>query len=178
MSFLLFQVATFFVYFGIKNLKPRLKLHKVKFTTFSTVNAATIILLGTAIALLLPAATEPQRSVLDVYEHNDGPWISWSGDPTNTTTITWLTKTKCDTKLLIGPASNNITEEKTGIGNTERGMFWDAEMLIRAQRADYRIKVFPIEWTEGAKTALKLGREYKIITYMLKLRWRLWHEKD
>jgi len=67
----------------------------------------------------------------------------------------------------------DILIEETGIGNRERGMFWDAEMLVRAQRNNFRIRRFPVIWTEGEKTSLNFKREFKMIPYALKLKWRL-----
>lgn len=57
-----------------------------------------------------------------------------------------------------------------------RSVFWDAEMLIRAARKDYKIKEIPIEWNEGAKSALYFQREVKMFPYILKFRGRLKNE--
>lgn len=63
--------------------------------------------------------------------------------------------------------------EYTGIGNKERSMWWDAEMLIYAEKLNYQIKSIPVKWVEGGKTALNPKREMKIILYMLNLMWRM-----
>lgn len=55
----------------------------------------------------------------------------------------------------------------------ERRMFWDTEMLIRAQKKKYRIKEVPVYWVEGPKSALSFWRERSMIPYIFKLRFRL-----
>jgi len=57
----------------------------------------------------------------------------------------------------------------TGIGNEQRSMWWDGEMLIYAEKLDYKIKRIPVKWIEGATTKLNPKRELMIIFYMLKL---------
>ncbi len=54
-----------------------------------------------------------------------------------------------------------------------RGWFWDAEMLIRAQKKQYKIIEFPVVWKHGQKSEFEFKRELKLIPYMLKLKWRL-----
>jgi glycosyltransferase involved in cell wall biosynthesis len=63
--------------------------------------------------------------------------------------------------------------EYTGIGNKRRSMWWDAEMLIYAERLGYNIKRIPVKWTEGAVTKLQVKRELNIMSYMLQLYWRM-----
>jgi len=59
--------------------------------------------------------------------------------------------------------------EYTGIGNRERGMWWDAEMIIYAERLGCWIKPIPVKWIEGKETKLRVKRELKMFLYMLKL---------
>lgn len=54
-----------------------------------------------------------------------------------------------------------------------RGWFWDAELLIRAQRKNFRIKVIPVRWNFAKQSSFNLSRELKVIKYMLKLRWEM-----
>ncbi|MFC1685702.1 glycosyltransferase [Nanoarchaeota archaeon] len=61
----------------------------------------------------------------------------------------------------------------TGIGNKQRSMFWDAEMLIYASRLGYRIRIIPIKWKEMQWTKLSIKRESNILLYMFKLWWKL-----
>jgi uncharacterized protein (TIRG00374 family) len=37
--------------------------------------------------------------------------------------------------------------------------FWDTECLIRAQRAGFKIKEFPVKWRHGGATKVKMGRD-------------------
>jgi len=55
----------------------------------------------------------------------------------------------------------------------KRKMFWDAEMLIRAQKKGCRIKEIPVQWAAGEKSALRFFRELSMIPYLLSLRFRL-----
>lgn len=57
--------------------------------------------------------------------------------------------------------------------NNERKMFWDSEMLVRAQRKNYKILEIPVTWFEGPKSALSFKKELPMLKYMLKLRARL-----
>ena len=56
--------------------------------------------------------------------------------------------------------------------NFERKMFWDSELLIRAQRKNFRILEVPVFWVEGAKSALSFKKELPMVLYMLKFRFR------
>ena len=57
--------------------------------------------------------------------------------------------------------------------NLVRGWFWDAELLIRAQRKKLKIKEIPVNWEYGDKTSFILARELRMLPYVLKLRWKL-----
>jgi len=63
--------------------------------------------------------------------------------------------------------------EYTGVGNKERSMWWDAEMIIYAERLGYKIKPIPVKWIEGKSTKLNIKREMRIISYTLKLWWKM-----
>lgn len=52
----------------------------------------------------------------------------------------------------------------------KRAVFWDAEILLRAEKKKYSIKDIPIEWTAGAKSELKFKREVRMLPYMLRFR--------
>lgn len=54
-----------------------------------------------------------------------------------------------------------------------RGWFWDAELLIRAQRKNYKIMEFPVVWKEGKESSFNILRELKMIPYMIKLKKRI-----
>ncbi len=51
--------------------------------------------------------------------------------------------------------------------------FWDTELLIRAQRAGYRIKEFPVEWKHGGATKVDLIKD---VFGMGSSIFRLWYE--
>ncbi|MDD5474492.1 MAG: glycosyltransferase family 2 protein [Candidatus Methanoperedens sp.] len=51
--------------------------------------------------------------------------------------------------------------------------FWDTELLVRAQRAGYKIKEFPVEWKHGGATKVNLVRD---IFGMGSQIFRLWYE--
>jgi len=54
----------------------------------------------------------------------------------------------------------------------KRSVFWDAEMLIRAQRKNYKIEEFPIDWFERSKSALNFRREKSMVRYILRMKGR------
>jgi len=54
-----------------------------------------------------------------------------------------------------------------------RGWFWDAELLIRAQRKRYRIAEFPVEWKNNRPSTVRVRREMRMILYILGLKHRL-----
>jgi len=51
--------------------------------------------------------------------------------------------------------------------------FWDTELLVRAQRAGYKIKEFPVQWRHGGATKVNLVRD---IFGMGSQIFRLWYE--
>jgi len=51
--------------------------------------------------------------------------------------------------------------------------FWDTELFVRAQRAGYRIKEFPVEWKQGGTTKVNLVRD---VFGMGSQIFRLWYE--
>ncbi len=54
-----------------------------------------------------------------------------------------------------------------------RGWFWDAELLIRAQRNNMKILEFPVHWVNAEKSSFHFLRELKVIPYMIRLWARL-----
>src|SRR3989344_3020161 len=72
-------------------------------------------------------------------------------------------------KEIILDLINDAGYDKT----LRRSVFWDAEILIRAQKKGYSIKEIPIEWAAGAKSELNFKREVQMLPYMLKFRKRL-----
>lgn len=51
--------------------------------------------------------------------------------------------------------------------------FWDTELFVRAQRAGFKVKEFPVEWTHGGVTKVNLMRD--VFGMGLQL-FRLWYE--
>lgn len=54
-----------------------------------------------------------------------------------------------------------------------RGWFWDAELLIRAQRHNMRILEIPVRWVHAKKSSFNFYRELKVIPSMIRLRKQL-----
>lgn len=51
--------------------------------------------------------------------------------------------------------------------------FWDTELLVRAQRAGFRVKEFPVEWKHGGATKVNLIKD---VFGMGSSVFRLWYE--
>lgn len=56
-----------------------------------------------------------------------------------------------------------------------RGWFWDAELFLRAQQAQYRIKEIPVEWTTRKKSSFQWKRELQMLRYIFTHRKELPH---
>lgn len=56
--------------------------------------------------------------------------------------------------------------------------FWDTESLVLAQRSGYRVDEFPVVWTQGPGTTVKLKDVTGMGTDILKMWWRLHVEKS
>jgi glycosyltransferase AglD len=84
---------------------------------------------------------------------------------------------QCGFKAFRGAALKSLVREAGYDASFTRGWFWDAEMLIRAQRNGMRIKEFGIPWQEGPTSSFNPGRELKILLYMVKFRLRLWERR-
>jgi len=64
--------------------------------------------------------------------------------------------------------------EEAGYDRTlRRGFSWDTEILVRAQRRGYRIAEVPVAWTEAKKSSVRMLRDWRMIPYMMGLRFRL-----
>ncbi len=48
----------------------------------------------------------------------------------------------------------------------KRGWFWDAELLLRAQKEGYSIKEFPVFWEAGKQSSFNFIRELRILKYL------------
>jgi len=54
-----------------------------------------------------------------------------------------------------------------------RGWFWDAEILINAERKGHKIKQIPVTWNAGDSSSFRFKNEIKMIPYVLKTRFKL-----
>lgn len=55
--------------------------------------------------------------------------------------------------------------------------FWDTEVLVRGQRAGYRIREFPVRWREGRGTTVRKNDVLTMGRSILRLWWQLHVEK-
>lgn len=55
--------------------------------------------------------------------------------------------------------------------------FWDTEILVRAERAGYRIKEFPVHWEQGAGTTVRKSDVIGMGLSVLRLWWQLHVQK-
>lgn len=55
-----------------------------------------------------------------------------------------------------------------GYDNTKRrGWFWDAEMLIRAQKKGCNVREIPVTWASDHESTFSLSREVKVVPYIV-----------
>ncbi len=78
---------------------------------------------------------------------------------------------ECGFKFFRGRVLKELVKEM-GI-NQQRKMFWDSEMLVRAQRKRLKVLEVPVSWVEGPKSALSFKKELPMVAYMVKLRFRV-----
>lgn len=51
--------------------------------------------------------------------------------------------------------------------------FWDTEVLVRSQKAGYRVTEFPVVWNTGDKTTVKFKDVFSMGTSILRLWWEI-----
>jgi len=56
--------------------------------------------------------------------------------------------------------------------------FWDTEILVRAQRAGYRVTELPVRWRAGKGTTVKFKDVFEMGTAILRLWWQIHVSKD
>jgi glycosyltransferase involved in cell wall biosynthesis len=56
--------------------------------------------------------------------------------------------------------------------------FWDTEILVRAQRAGYRVTEFPVRWRAGKGTTVRFTDIFEMGTAILCLWWQIHVSKD
>ncbi|MBD3352950.1 MAG: hypothetical protein GF364_15820 [Candidatus Lokiarchaeota archaeon] len=64
---------------------------------------------------IISISLDSQNFLSEQYFWDDGPWLTYDGDPAETMTISWLTNTKQTTEIYFGSDSNNL--EKITIAN-------------------------------------------------------------
>ncbi len=80
---------------------------------------------------------------------------------------------QCGFKAIKKKVALDLIKEMGYDKKLQRGWFWDAELLIRAQKRHYRIAEFPVTWAYGKKSSFSIMRELKMIPYVIKLRFRI-----
>jgi glycosyltransferase involved in cell wall biosynthesis len=56
--------------------------------------------------------------------------------------------------------------------------FWDTEILVRAQRAGYRVTELPVRWRAGKGTTVRFRDIFEMGTAILRLWWQIHVSKD
>lgn len=51
--------------------------------------------------------------------------------------------------------------------------FWDTEILVRAQKAGYKVAEFPVVWNTGSRTTVKFKDIFSMGTSILRLWWKI-----
>lgn len=79
---------------------------------------------------------------------------------------------QCGFKAFKKEVILELVEEMGYDKEYKRKMFWDSEMLIRAQKK-YKIKEIPVHWKAAEKSTMKFFKELSMFPYILKLRFKL-----
>jgi glycosyltransferase AglD len=79
---------------------------------------------------------------------------------------------QCGFKAFRGKVLKKLAAQAGYDSSLSRGWFWDAEILIQAQKEGYKIKEFGVAWSEGETSSFTLMREMRIVVYMLNFRLR------
>lgn len=80
---------------------------------------------------------------------------------------------QCGFKAIKKKAALELINDMGYDKKFQRGWFWDAELLIRAQKKHCVITEFPVSWVFGKKSSFNIKRELKMIPYILKLRLKI-----
>jgi glycosyltransferase AglD len=75
---------------------------------------------------------------------------------------------QCGFKAFRGNVIKRLIREAGFDSSFRRGWFWDAEILLRAQKDGYQITELGLGWAEGSTSSFSLSRELKIVAYMLR----------
>ena len=80
---------------------------------------------------------------------------------------------QCGLKVFKRDVIFRLVDEAGYDSTMVRGWSWDTEVLVRAQRHGYRIREVPVEWSETKKTSVRVGRDWRMMPYILKLKHRI-----
>ena len=80
---------------------------------------------------------------------------------------------QCGLKVFRRAVALQLAAEAGYDSSFTRGWSWDAEMLIRAQRHQFKIAELPLKWVRGEKSSFNWKRELRIVKYLLRLRLQL-----
>ncbi len=76
---------------------------------------------------------------------------------------------QCGFKAFKAEKIKEVVREMGYDSSFKRGWFWDAELLLRAQKKNFSIREFPVKWEAGKQSSFNWKRELKILNYMPKL---------
>lgn len=79
---------------------------------------------------------------------------------------------QCGFKIFKTSKFKQLVQQARYDHSYTRGWFWDVEMLVLAQKKQYKVKEFPVKWVAGEKTSFQLLREIKLIPHLIRLRWK------
>ena len=80
---------------------------------------------------------------------------------------------QCGFKAFRKSALISLLEEMRYDKSFRRGWFWDAELLIRAQKNGLRVSEFPVNWKTGSSSTFEISREILTIPYIFKFKEKL-----
>lgn len=73
---------------------------------------------------------------------------------------------QCGFKAFKSEKIKEIIQQMGYDNSFKRGWFWDAEILLRAQKNGFKIQEFPIKWEAGKQSSFNFQRELRILKYM------------
>ncbi|MHA1791852.1 MAG: metallophosphoesterase [Promethearchaeota archaeon] len=156
------QLFVVYLYFAIKNLIPKMKIHKVKFPIFAAIGTLTLVGFGYLSTTFIGPAPD---NVMKEYEYNDGPWITWSNDPKTSACITWLTNSTKDTHLSYGlsPSSLSTTLKAERSGHVHRVYLTNLSPDTKYYyKIDVAFERYPADTVFSFKTAPDADRPFKV----------------
>jgi glycosyltransferase involved in cell wall biosynthesis len=77
---------------------------------------------------------------------------------------------QCGFKLFKKSVFLNLSNKVGYDSKFQRGWFWDAEVLLEAEKRNYSIYEMAVNWIEGETSSFDFFREFKTLRYILKKR--------